>query len=179
MTLASHRALRIATLFDQDAIIAGGFVRDEWLGVEPKDIDVFLHARTHPEMHRQAQAIRKVYMALGYNWSGYMPDANYDGVDMPLYGVLRMKHPTEMDVDFVWTEEPITPAGVFATFDIGLCMIASDEHDNIYRAQWFDTDVRRKELTVFMDRRLGQEEQTLAHVARIKAKYPAYEVVIA
>lgn len=90
------------------AIVAGGAVRDHLLGVEPKDIDVFLPVDAWPSNGFS-----------GFQTLGADKDAEYEA--MPTIAVVVRGERLGYQVDVVGIyAERTTPADIVGTFDFGI-----------------------------------------------------------
>lgn len=100
----------ILARFPPEAVIAGGAVRDFLLGVEPKDIDVFLPVDKWPACGFPG------FASLGAN-----RDDEYQA--MPDIAVVQRGEVEGHQVDIVGVvppAQPFSPAALVATFDFGI-----------------------------------------------------------
>lgn len=114
----------ILNCFPEGAIIAGGAVRDFALGVEPKDIDVFLPCTSWP---------RGGLEPLG-RFESLGTDRNDDYSAMPAISIVQRGrlYGHQIDVVGLWFEdENYRPERIVSTFDFGIsrCWFDGEIHD--------------------------------------------------
>jgi hypothetical protein len=142
------------------AIIAGGYLRDLYLGKTPKDIDVWLPDGEYSSKtlcgHRgisDSEYQRSV--------TGVFKDGDYEiiEVDWNRYAPLLLGGP-------FWKF-------VIERFDMGICQIAWDGID-LHTTEAFKKDVENKTITYL---RTWNEDSKMSRIQRIRSKYPDWKFV--
>ena len=149
-----------------DCIIAGGAVRDVYLGNDAKDIDVYVN--TSDENIKKLSGLFNGVIIQNGHYS------ESKGIKHVIKGSL-IEDPGDIfppiyEVDII-NDQSIDPSSintVFDTFDIGLCMAAFKD-DNIWLSDKFYRDSIDKTLTFYRG-------ENIKHAERLQKKYP-YEIV--
>ena len=139
-------------LDDRDAIIAGGCIRDLYLGRVPKDVDIFTTAV--PE------------------WIEPQPsDMNYEGMK---YVEAVVMHKCGPDTFNVIVTKPVDKMDLLRSFDFGICQIGFDGRQ-VYMTQEFLWDVKYSKFTL---RHIDRYQRSINRYSRISARYAGWEIAI-
>lgn len=158
---------------DPQAVIAGGYARDCYLGQRPKDVDIWFHSTLH------WKSIKKHIEQL-------LPIGLLDGVSIM---VLKSLHEdawasvifkvswNRLPVDFICFHKEIgeRAENVLQQFDIGLCAIAWNGNKYI-TADEFVSDNLNNTLTFNAETRKNEDIERVVyeHLPRLLNKYPDY-----
>lgn len=159
---SEHAKRAVALAKEFNGIIAGGYVRDVALGVEPKDIDVFFPAGVR---HAVMQSLR----------------SEFTKADVPDYAahpyVRSVYKSLEYPMDIVFTN--VAPVlHVFNGFDLGICKCYTDCNSPAIFHQHFLEDVRNKTITYRRDTTLHNDKLVMLHAHRLQQKYPDHVVQV-
>jgi len=145
--------------------IGGGFLRDTLLDVEPKDIDVFIHARScgdilsacDGEYNKPAEEyIDQEVVAVG--------TIETTGIDWPLE-IIILGDTIGDDVD-----------SIIDRFDTAICKVAVEDTGNVVISKEFLDDVENKTITIC--RCNGATTDRLKErLSRLTDKFPKYTVM--
>lgn len=159
------------------AVIAGGALRDLWLGVPVKDIDIFIECGGMDEAEG-------LFQKLG----GQPPEKEWDAglsdvTEAGLYPesmkevILVEDYPREtkdglpVQLIFVnWKTHRIT-----ARFDIGICRIATDG-TTLTVDEGFDEDVMNKALNIRRCNNKWMLGASISRIIRLLKKYPDWTI---
>lgn len=166
----------IAEAVDPNAVIAGGFARDMFLGRAPKDMDIWLH--TEENAYEVCALIQDRLTAAGipHGEGKVSCTCMYDKL---ITGNLdRMLRTTGLikfvidgyDVDVLIFHEPLEAGleNLLLSFDVGICRAAINANgDATYHGTFFK-DVNNKTLTV---------DRPTKHAVRLTEKFPNYAMI--
>lgn len=158
---------------DANAIVAGGWARDTHLGLEPKDVDIWLHSPQHWQTVKR-KIERDVLQGVA-NLCVLMPNT----VRAAGWCLWIMKATYEdVRVDFICFHEPLLAwgANVLAQFDIGICAIGWDGKSEFTKTPAFTKDLQNKTLTYNAEGR-GLEDLPRVvydHLPRLLKKFPDF-----
>lgn len=140
-----------------NATVAGGFLRDEVLGVPYRDIDIAVPYDCHD------------LVGLGFTYlSAEMDDKDYQHDK-----IKAVWSRGEWNVIEYADNTDTTAMNTY--IDIGLCKISWNFHEGLVMHPGFIKDMMDQTLTVY---RTGWgEEGVEKHLARLKEKFPSYNVV--
>lgn len=174
--LANGPALwkEILSFFPEGSIIAGGCVRDYWLGKEPKDIDVFYpYVRTGDgsyfepyesiikriKVSKFSEALQRdfVYEEVDPDWiwqinKDYLSDADFDPNTIGYEDPGPINHVDDLIYKGVWKvnsvglQEGMDALSYFYEFDLGTCMALFD--GNLFYTKQFIDDMVAKTVTL-------------------------------
>lgn len=153
----------------EDAVIAGGFVRDQYLGKKWKDVDIFFPVRGQQDLKDKMASLAKVGFEFKYSeeTEGYENktfrgkwDATIDGFDVDLVG-------QKMGTKGFGTN-------LVETFQFGIDRIYTDGKEVVTHPD-FDADTKYRVINL---RDLPKGVDDLPHAMkkyfRLKEKYPNY-----
>jgi hypothetical protein len=149
------------------AVIAGGYVRDTVLGVEPKDIDVYIHAPG--DAWETEAALREAVQAHTTEMLGSSGETTDTDFRERLTAVFKVYRTAEANIDVLFFNEPIAPdaSNVLASFDVALCQAAMLPNGEIVSTPGFKSDVAWNELTIL---------RASDHAERLVGKFPKRNV---
>lgn len=145
--------------------VAGGYARDVFFGVVPKDIDIWCSQRNYRETERRENLVRRLGATFGQTLR------RVTGADYPGGNEVWEMETTDgrfepLNIIFV----PNIPEAVVYEFDFDICMFILDRDSGIpidFRHPNSREDGTRIMITPMSD--VGRQ---LEHGLRIKAKYP-------
>lgn len=144
-----------------EGVVMGGFPRDEYHGIEPKDVDFYVSLKVFSKKSSNLDLLPEWKMpddpVYKHQYVAGVLDTEVDGT--PVQVVIHAN-------DMRWTD-------VLDQFDVGLCMIAATPKDAFISGK-FDHDTTNKILTVYHNG--WGAEGVEAHVARMLKKYPDFTV---
>lgn len=177
MRLSPHKVQEIFTYLkclDPNCIIAGGYVRDNVLGREPKDVDFYLQTSLN--------VFEFVSMLSAYTRHRPAPEGLRPAVKGESY-----QHPFKVgvvgmgpEVDIILIAQPVTTDLVFSMFDLGICMAAVTADGRTVLDPRFNSDVMSKTITLYAANKLTEadyEHSKKEHVPRVMEKYPEFRFV--
>ena len=155
----------INKIFINQAIIAGGYVRDVALGIQPKDVDIFVCGRYG--QHQQAQLIAN-------GWE-QKKKPTYNSI--ACISAMFEKQGEELPLQLMVTSvSPLVVVNDY--FDWGICKCwASEKGDPLFTKQFLE-DVRTETLTLHYNEAYHNPYTVLAHGQRLQKKFPDYETRI-
>lgn len=190
-TLLSH----LLDHFKSRAVVAGGYVRDRILGVEPRDCDVFISCSV-PEWVVVCNELKDK----GYHWEEVCPDKDeYKLGHIRTTGTFTknvMGTPVVYDIPI---NVILTAATLFTStvrwaryinnyFDFNICKALITHTGDIIKLKGFETDVENKTITYNTSclTQLDSEQQRkhsmykslMIRREKLLAKFPDYEVRI-
>lgn len=175
-------AFRVATAFDSDALIAGGYVRDKLLGVEPRDVDVYLHVPHDDKRNVNARRgigylLRAHCGSKGRRLASAYEAEGYASAIPLLVGAAKFVTPLGY-IDFLFTRHPVTPQRIFDSYDIGLCMVSLDASYTATADVRFGRDRADRTITSYPEQLHTDYQRVLhkEHLKKLQKKYPAFEV---
>lgn len=181
-----------------EAVIAGGALRDTFNGVAIKDVDIFLKDRGSKREKKiflqnvfEKAGLKLVPQLIGYS-GNYFRDEIHD--DLPDPKVVKQKKSwlrqkktaeswkimagsakTEYNIIFVdgplrQTISPQFGLEVIRGFDFGLCQVACDSF-SVMATESFGKDIEGRRITL-----IAGNETSAEHLERIVKKYPDWEL---
>ncbi|HEX2859105.1 MAG TPA: hypothetical protein VHP58_02785 [Alphaproteobacteria bacterium] len=126
-------------------LVLGGYLRDRVLGLEPRDIDVFVHADRNAVMGLFGMPVTHP-MDGDYDGSGGMewPRLRRNiAFEVMTFGVSGYAQPVQV----MATADPFSPADLVRRGDFGVNQIAYDGR-LVYRTQAFDNDMAHRQLVM-------------------------------
>lgn len=190
----AQAVLTAAKTVDSNACIAGGYARDTLLGVEPRDVDVYV-GFTPILQGTEREQLRELSGAVAWR----LRVAGFDVADLGheirrAYGNGFARGPrrrpqtnvVKLSVDGVAVDlVAVRESGlnhVWRAFDIGLCMagITDPETMEIQTDPAHDKDAADKTLTLRFDQVPEDDRRSNAfeHVQRLLKKYEGFEVKV-
>lgn len=186
------------------AKVMGGWVRDTYAGVPVKDMDIYLAPKDDQKMEDVEAIAKEFYEARGHEYILHKKERRQDAPDDSPYNefliVFQSQNVAEGDfpVDLIFSPAAYEHPGYF---DIGICehqfWIPAYAPDEVHHHMSRDAkrDVENKTLTILRVedglfdmlngyRDLSDEQferglaRMLAHLERLKAKYPEHKVVM-
>ena len=151
-------------VFAPSALIAGGAVRDWYLGQTPRDIDIFVGDMV-PKHEFQAIGLEEIadsYIESAEHDDSVSASAGFNGYSLP--------------VNVIWCARDTEPMDRFTRFDFGICKAAFNGKEVILHNE-FHWDVKYR---IFTLRRASNPQQTMEsfyRYNRLKQRYP-YSLVI-
>ena len=192
--LWNHLLSYVHEHLDKDAVIAGGAIRDFVLGIEPRDIDIFVNVdRKHLEAWCD---VFHEDWDLGLldpgDQGNYAVDADWHPeTNCVLDGHVHVPRPGSSAYGKSWSVQIISRPirqddllgtygeNLFATYgealvneiDIGLCEIFYDEHKaQIMKTQHFDYDLVNHRMTIIRQSSAAGVKASVNRVERIMAR---------
>lgn len=171
--LLSYRIME--ALFEngaEQAMVAGGAIRDYILGKEIKDVDVFVLSNSASGKNR------KLLKYISENYKRTI-ETKYDSSSG--FSVYEADGVNVIVIDKVFSPYKTLDEFISNTFDIGLCMVACDITGTIYANNLFHKDVEEKTITIYPRFTMTPAQIHRAifeHSHRLKAKYPDHEIII-
>lgn len=125
-----------------DARIAGGYLRDLYLGRKPKDMDIFIANRwtTTPTMEAALSSAFGTPVRFQCDM-GYGPDSEVDRV-------FAQALPGACPLQIIELAEGIAPADRFQRYDWGLCQIELTLDGGVNRSEAFERDLLASTCTL-------------------------------
>ena len=146
---------RVRNHVDGEFIIAGGFLRDTYLGLQPKDIDVFV-----PPSGLSIEELE-----------------TYSGSEIFHVKCLPGKDLNELPIEIITlsNEVPFTLEGVCDRFDLGICRIAINQAGICLITQEFFHDMLNSKITIH---RLngGDTSRINKRIDRMLGKFPDFSI---
>lgn len=140
-----------------DAVVAGGYLRDRYFDIKPKDLDIFIHVRHMPILSFDEMAIvqQKIkYEALDVV---HIIKETWSGVPVEM---IFISPPDDVSImDYVLNK-----------FDIGICKIGYSHEEGVVLHPDFIEDRDNKTVTVVRET-IGCNE----HLDRVLAKFPGWQ----
>lgn len=146
-----------------DAIIAGGCVRDYVCGLPIKDIDVFC-SRQFSDAVEQIDGVSKDLICAYQN----IPDVDCVWNMAPLSGGTK-------PVQIIAMEGEMTPIERIGTFDWGICQIWYD--GEIKYTDHFLNDFHNKTMTLVYCENQHEWDRSMARAERLREKFTDYTIV--
>lgn len=162
-------ALNRAQQVDEDAVLAGGALRDLRHFVEVKDLDIFVgpHAtRARLDAAFGAQGKSKISSGCAYKLG--MTDV------MAVYEYNLMGCHT---IQIIVLREPVTMKYVLERIDFGICQIGFDGQD-ITETLDYAIDHRQQTFTVAYCPNEDRRGRAIRRFERISQKYPGWQLVL-
>ncbi len=157
------------------AIIAGGCLRDLWMGKDKnsvKDIDFFIICDTTNE--------ETVYNpSFGYlDWGDTMIavcDNSYKDFTTPEVGAIhRIEH--DYTMEFI-TVDVVDKMSAIKRFDFGFCQIYFDGKELVYTDEFLN-DMNNKTITLVRSDTKEQFDRSMRRAERFQEKFPDYKLEI-
>lgn len=159
----AHDFLKVIQKFDARAVIAGGYLRDMILGVQPKDVDIWIYKQLPKELVLDLppdsyKVLRRIPVQNSFAMKCIV-SVEWRGIT---FDIIQLRDPTIRAVD---------------RFDFGLNQVWYDGK-LIHTTPAFDYDQKNKTITYLnssenytrLDRIIKER------IPRMRAKYPTYEV---
>jgi hypothetical protein len=147
-----------------DAIIAGGAARDEFLGVKPKDFDIFLPVTGYVNVlgflinsrsHQTPTILSNRDYAINNLMLAEVAELDYEGIKVQLMGMRSNKAEDEFSLD------------VINSFDYNLCKIWYDGSVILRDTPEFQSDVNTRQMTLANLREIHQLPKAIERFNRI------------
>jgi hypothetical protein len=148
--------------YDRDAILVGGFLRDLWHGLDPKDLDIVVKHSTDPWL---------IFEAL--NGTDYDIDTiESSRQDINFSFEARFNVPiAPIPVNLIGACAGQSPLEKLKSHDFGLCQIWCDGQ-GLHTTKHYDHDVHRKVFSLQRCRSQDEWEAVKTHYFRLQRKYP-------
>lgn len=169
---AAKVALAWARRFYHDAFIGGGFLRDVYHGVEPKDIDVFTFAEEMrpggEDMLDDERIPRDEFEAIyGADRILFIERAvQLPGVDFPV----QVIHLDKLSA--------VTPAEAVSQFMLGASQVWTEDGEMIFATPAFHEDVRLQRFTVTYAECPHELQRTMQKVVSLQDRYPDHHLAV-
>lgn len=186
----SNQVFRILNEVNADGgwYLAGGYLRDVELGVQPKDMDFFSHVANEAAI---APAVAAISERLGHTFKQL---GNLVGEEYPIGFVVYEsdeKPEGHFPVNLIFSV-----AVDFPPFDLGICQVYQyGPNERPYRSEPYKRDIAEHTITVtnwntqvmgtpdvlpgfeaLLEATRANARKSLAHTQRIMAKYPTFQV---
>jgi len=139
----------ILTKFPPEAIIAGGAVRDYLLGVEPKDIDVFVPSSDFIDNIEWKEE--------GFMYLGDARQKEYEA--LPMINIVMHGRLNDIPVDYIGVSLPVWGGKeLVSTFDFGITRCWFKDGD-IYDTDEAEADRIDKTVTVYLTDRMDRARE--------------------
>jgi hypothetical protein len=156
-----------------EAILAGGYLRDLDHGVEPKDIDIFVPADWD---RREFFDFLQAYLITPTNF-GFKESAENDDTILEQIIFEDSDVFPGLPINILVCKSAIKPADRFERFDYGLCQIMYDGED-LLRSAAYMKDKANGTFTLMRYTGPEAHENSLQRFKRFKARYPNHRLVI-
>jgi hypothetical protein len=153
-----------------EAIVAGGFLRDTLLGIEPKDIDVFIGNKT---MTSEA-LVSALHEALG----GYVKvefDVTYSAMEVDR--ILAVDSPAyPFPIQVIEMKPGLSPVEHARRHDFGICQVWIGSH-GLDATIAFTEDRKRKLCTLVHCENADEHARSMRRWERLKDKLVGFQLV--
>jgi hypothetical protein len=165
------------------AAIAGGFIRDSIVGVQFKDIDIFIP-------HTEDKVIEAFMVKIDADemqsasymsqqevtriWSVHLANKNVDEYDLPEY---HLTVSTDHDVQIIMLAKGMTLADRIPLYDFGFCQCWFDGKTLSYTDAFVD-DLTRKEYTLVHCEDKKQFDRSMRRAEKFKKRFFDWKLVI-
>lgn len=122
----------VREIYETEAIVAGGAVRDHDMGKPAKDIDIFLNTDADTLLDRTPELGFGPYSHVYEQKKAYDRQIIEDVINFQVLG---------HDVQLIAKKmDDLNPASIFETFDFGFCQAAFDADNGLAYSQAYHTD---------------------------------------
>jgi hypothetical protein len=164
---------RLKSVGFPEAIIGGGALRDLDHGVEIKDVDIFVRAKTNTEelLHKVfGDTGRRIVNEDAVRYLQFTDDVvevwEFETAGLPPFQVIVSQPASEESPEEFLVLQ-------LHRFDLGLCRIAFDG-EFIFTDEVYEEDAEAKVLRIRDPRRIPR---SLLRAERIQRKYPGYKII--
>lgn len=159
-----HNFLKAIQKFDERAVVAGGYLRDIMLGVQPKDVDIWIYNRLPKELVLDLppdsyKVLRRIPIQNSFAMKRII-SVEWKGIT---FDIIQLRDPTVRAID---------------RFDFGLNQAWYDG-TSIHTTLAFDKDQRDETITYLNNSENYTRLDRIIkdRIPRMIAKYPTYKVV--
>jgi hypothetical protein len=179
MTIAKHmvtesfvpdewlRLLRQLQDVCPEIILAGGCLRDHYIGREVKDLDFFAPFEAE-------KALRNLIKTQLPSWGGV---STTDGVESAACDDTVSKVDDYGKFQIIYCTEKVSPIERFEQFDFGLCQVACDGR-HVLTTENFSDDYFHSRFTLLRASNYAQFLDSLNRYSRLRIKYPGWPLII-
>jgi hypothetical protein len=153
-----------------NAVVAGGYLRDSILGLEPKDIDVFL-PRTDLTTEQMEETLTRVMVqsvTCEFNLSYANMEARRVFTTLPNWGALP--------IQFVELSEGTDPKERVLEHDFGICQVWVDM-DGLHTTGFFDVDQAQRTCTLVYCESEVEWKRSMRRWDRLKEKLTGFRLM--
>lgn len=185
-------------VIDEDAMIAGGALRDTFNRATVKDVDIFL-ASNGMSNRQKKKRLMKLFEAAGLeiveqSTGGPYPDIvkipkpdkqrwgeTLDGYDLRLRRAVESwvvrAGPDATEYNFVFLNDKPPKVELLMDFDFGICQIGYDGN-NVIKTPAYEKDVHNRTITLCVQEDNPRDKaHSREHLKRIKKKYPDWKCI--
>lgn len=162
-------ALAMVQGFHPRAFIGGGALRDLMLDRPVKDIDIFVQATGHQDLH-------DYLLAKGYRRTAFA-SSQYLGGDLECVRASEYALGFGIPINVVELLSFVSLPGALDRHDFGLCQIGFDGN-TLMKSAAFERDVANKTLTLIRCESSIQFNRSMRRAERLRQKYPEHQLVV-
>lgn len=159
-----HNFLKAIQKFDERAVVAGGYLRDIMLGVQPKDVDIWIYNRLPKELVLDLppdsyKVLRRIPIQNSFAMKRIV-SVEWKGIT---FDIIQLRDPTVRAID---------------RFDFGLNQVWYDG-TSLHTTKAFDNDQKAETITYLNNSENYTRLDRIIkdRIPRMLTKYPTYKVV--
>lgn len=154
-------------------VVVGGYLRDYFHGVPPKDVDVFFCSPLAQE-HALVDLLRSVSVLMARTVLGGSAELAQDRNIAAIEEVML----TDLSIlQLIYPVGAVTPEGLVDSVDFGLCRVGWSFETGLIITDAYRADDAARQFTLLIDNP-ERRERALTRFARFKEKYPDFKLVI-